>query len=377
MRRRLRRPDDRELEEELSRCPSPSALLLRGSLRFCGPTQSRSKIQIDPGRTGFVFWPVKAPSPSRSRHRLDHSRCDHASSRSRRAVHPLSVAEFSVARNLPVAKYLRHLAVHSQPDILQNLGADVAHLCWMFEHELSPFPTGHVSKVNICLTGNQADVTPPSECLGIVDVNEFFDLERYRGLSIREQQLYYLERMTDALLRTARQFGWDETAIRQTRDRMLDKQLQFAFLWKKPLCSPDRQRQVQGFVSVGPRTQIGLIFSDRNGQELRRSLLSECGSGSFDLRYIFGKLAWIDSHTVQVTQDNGRDFWLCTAEGAVEFHYPRAASGAADAEFALGRMYFEGTVVLRDQIKGRQLIESAAAKGDKHATNFLRRLAKS
>jgi TPR repeat protein len=155
---------------------------------------------------------------------------------------------------------------------------------------------------------------------------------------------------------------------------MLAEGLRFAFLWRKPLSSPDRRTKVQGFVEAGPRTRIGLVFTDRQGTQLQRSLLSEMSTGSFDLKYIFGDITWLDDRTVKVTQDNGRDYWLCTSDGGVEFHYPRAESGAADGEFALGRMYFEGTVVLQDRERGLSLIRSAAAKGDKHALALLRRV---
>lgn len=297
-----------------------------------------------------------------------------------------------------MAKYLRYLVVDPEPSVLAVLRENTNHLCWMFEHYATPYPTGNVAKVNVWFTADAEPVTAheerlgiseaerahlaswrrllttPAECLGIAEVREFFDVARYPSLSAAEQQRYYLDRLHTALVRCARQFGWDESGLADARDRMLADGLRFAFLWKKPLRSPDRCTKVQGFVEAGPRTHVGLVFLDGTGKEIRRSLLSIRSTASFDLRFIFGQITWIDNQTVRVTQDNGRDYWLCTIAGQMEFHYPRAEGGDASGEFALGRMYYGSTVVLGDRERGLRLISSAASKGDKHALAFLGRL---
>ncbi len=297
-----------------------------------------------------------------------------------------------------MAKYLRYLAVHPEPSVLPVLRANTNHLCWMYEHYVTPYPTGNVAKVNVWFTADAEPLTEPAdcmgmgdakraylasqrrlltvpaECLGIAYVREFFDVARYPSLSDAEQQHYYLDRLHTALVRCARQFGWEESRLAAARERMLADGLRFAFFWKKPLSSPDRRTKVQGFVEAGPRTHVGLVFQDGTSKEIRRSLLTIVSTGSFDLRCIFGQIAWVDNQTVRVTQSNGRDYWLCTSVGQVEFHYPRAEGGGAGGEFALGRMYYEGRVVLQDREQGLRLIRSAASNGDKHALAFLDRL---
>jgi TPR repeat protein len=85
----------------------------------------------------------------------------------------------------------------------------------------------------------------------------------------------------------------------------------------------------------------------------------------------YSKISWVDAKTVRVQTDNGRDYWLCSSDGTVEFHYPRAQTGDPHGEYDLGRMYYDGTGVLRDQERGLALIRSAAAKGHRHAVRFL------
>jgi len=273
-----------------------------------------------------------------------------------------------------LTKLLRHLDVRPEPDVLAVLQGNTNHLGWMYEHYLGPLGTGgEVGKINIILTGEQKSI-PISECLGIADVWEEFDTANYPSLTVTDQQRYYLDRMHSALVRCARHFGWDPAPLSAARDRMLADHLQFAFLWKKPITSPDRQTKAQGSIEVGSATRLSLIFLDRQQNEIRRSLISLMPAHDFGVKFIFGSIAWIDNETVRVTQDNKRDYWDCTVSGQVDFHYPRAERGDASGEYALGRMYYEGTVVLQDCDRGLHLIQSAATKGNKHAIAFMARL---
>lgn len=68
------------------------------------------------------------------------------------------------------------------------------------------------------------------------------------------------------------------------------------------------------------------------------------------------------------------DYWICTADGEVEFHYPRAERGDPHGEYDLGRMYYDGALTHLGRDRGLALMRSAAAKGYKHAAVFLDRL---
>ena len=86
---------------------------------------------------------------------------------------------------------------------------------------------------------------------------------------------------------------------------------------------------------------------------------------------MLGRIEWLDNQTVRVVQKNGRDFWTCSVDGSLEFHYPRAEKGDPHAIFDLGRMYWEGLYVLPDQKRALELIHLSAATGYKHAQRFI------
>lgn len=273
-----------------------------------------------------------------------------------------------------MAKYLRYIAVHSeQQEIVAAIGAArVGHLEWMFEEYATPLPTEDVAKVNVYLT--TATSAPATDVLGIATVYEQFDLPAFLALPAADRPRYYLDRLYDALVRCARQYGWDEEPFHTAYRRIIAEGLQFSFFWKKPAASPDRQLKAQAYVEAGNRTGVLLLFTDRDGRELRQVTLSVMGLGPGVVKHMLGRIFWTDPQTVTVLMENGRDFWTCTTEGELEFHYPRAEGGDASGEFDLGKMYYEGTYVQPDQERGLALIRNAAAKGYKHAIAYLRRL---
>jgi hypothetical protein len=249
---------------------------------------------------------------------------------------------------------------------------DVPYLCWMFEHYATPVKTTGIGKVNICFT-QSAPNPPPEDVLGIAYVFEHFDVAVYQSLSGRERPLYYLDLLHTALTRCARHYGWDPQSIDAAYAQIKAADFQFTFAWKKPIASPDRRLKVQVVAEVTEATRLFLIFTDGESRELRRVLLSQVGFGT--LEYVLGRIAWQDRATVRVQNKNSRDYWLCAVDGSPEFHYPPAEAGNPQGVFALGRMYYEGTYVLQDQARGLALMKEALAKGDKHAQNYLRRIA--
>lgn len=273
-----------------------------------------------------------------------------------------------------MAKYLRYIAVHDETLSPPEETDDTAHLPWMYEQYATPVLSNGISKVNVYFLPERPPETAPyDDGLGIAYVRHHFDRSQSASLSGTERKVYYLDRLHEAILRCARQFGWSEKHFSDARERMLADDLRFAFFWKKPLSSPDRSMKVQGFVEAGPRTRVWLVFMDRSGIETQRCLLTVRGTGSSDMGHLFGEMRWTDAHTVQVTMKNGRDYWRCTADGLVEFHYPRAEGGDASGLYALGRMYMEGEIVLQDVERGMRLLREAAQKGDMHAQRYLER----
>lgn len=292
-----------------------------------------------------------------------------------------------------MAKYLRHIAccfvqgnnIHGivdDPDLWAAVrDSDVPYLSWMYEFYATPLASNGIGKVNILFTSafpNPAPEVLPGkpedkEGEGIAYVFESFDGPHYRALSLSERRRYFLDRIHSALLRCARQFGWETKQLDAARARILQDDFRFHFFWKKPVASPDRRTKVQAFLDVTDQTRVYLIFFDRRMQEQKRVLLYtlELGPGIPD--YVLHHIEWLDERTVKITQKNGRDYWTCTIDGDPTFHYPRAESGDPHGEYDLGRIYLSGRLIPLDRERGLKLIESAAAKGYAHAIRFLER----
>jgi hypothetical protein len=282
------------------------------------------------------------------------------------------------ASGAAVAKYLRYIADHFTDAEGRGDAAFYApvrkapptwHLAWMYEHYATPVRSDGVAKVNVFFTAEQLHRTP-SEVLGIADVYEQFDAGHFATLASKPQQRYYVDRLHVALLRCAAHFGWSSDNFVAAYERMI-ADFDFGFYWQKPRTSPDRKTKVQALVEAPFPGRLSLVFFDSKMREQRRALLCMGALGRGSVEFAFGAIDWVDADTVKVQQANGRDYWLCRTDGSVSFHYPRAETGDPHGEFDLGKMYYEGLWVPQDRERGIKLMEGAAAKGFKHAINFL------
>ncbi len=282
-----------------------------------------------------------------------------------------------------MAKYLRYIAFDfrnadgirwAQPAEFNSAVSKVSHLGWMYEHYATPLPSGGVAKVNVAFTTTELN-DELYEVLGIAEVYERFDAAHFLSLSPKKRQLYFLDRLHAALLRCAKQFGWDPSRLDATYQRILAEEFAFRFFWKKPLSSPNRQMKVQALIEVKSfPAHLYLIFFDRDMHEMGRTLLSVGTDGPGAVEFALGEIRWLDANTVRVQHQNGRDYWLCTTQGELEFHYRRAENGDRHGQYDLGRMYYDGQWVLKDQEMGLQWIQAAADQGYRHAIQFLANL---
>jgi len=280
-----------------------------------------------------------------------------------------------------MTKYLRYLACgfgtgNTDRDwrdgaYPRHADADIGYLDWMYECYALPLRADNVAKVNVCFTIDSPNSAPFEDGLGIVDVWEFFDIEKFDRLSAVEQQRYFLDRLHAALMNCAEHFGWDSKPLEEAHARIIREAFNFSFFWKKPVTSPDRRTKAQLFVDVVGDANLYLVFFDRNMAELRRMLFSVVGAVSGVPEQLINRISWDDNQTVRLLCENERDYWLVKTAGDVEFRYPRAQTGDPQGEFDLGRIYYEGMGVLQDKERGLKLIEAAAAKGFKHAIRFL------
>lgn len=280
-------------------------------------------------------------------------------------------------------KYLRFIADHftdadGRPD--EHLSAawrqapEVWHLGWMYEHYATPMRANGVAKVNVFFTAAEVD-RAPDEVLSIASVYETFDAEHFLSLPPPGRKKYYLDRLHAAMTRCAATFGWELRSLTDAYQRILDEDYQFSFLWKKPLASPDRRMKVQALVEASPfPVRLYVVLFDRQMNEMRRTLLSVGTNGRGAVEFALGEIGWVDANTVKILTTNSRDYWLCTTDGQLDFHYPRADDGDPHGEYDLGRLYYDGELVLQDRERGLKLIRAAASKGFKHAIRFLAQL---
>lgn len=257
------------------------------------------------------------------------------------------------------------------PYPLSRCGPSVQHLTWMYEHFGTPVVSNGASKLVVNFTREDLG-RAPLEVLGIATVFEPFDVGALATRPAREQQEVFLARLHGAAMRAADQFGWERGPLEAGERAIRERDFVFEFFWKKPLANPDRRWRVQAFVAASPfPTRVWLVFTDRSGTEVRRVLLSEGANCPGGIAFVLGEIGWVDATTVRVTHENGRDFWTCTTEGDLTFHYPRGEREDPHGEYDLGRMYLEGMHVLRDEARGLALIGRSAAKGFRHAVRFL------
>ena len=240
----------------------------------------------------------------------------------------------------------------------------------MFERYATPCRTDGAGKVNLLFTAGNSEEAY-EDGLGIAYVVEQFPSESFLALPARQQQEEYLDRMHAALVRCANQLGWDRKPLDAARARMIAEHFASGFFWKKPIASPDRTWKVQAYIQAGVETWIELVFFNNQLVEQRRVRFSRIPTSAGPAEFVLGRIEWLDKQTVRVVQKNGRDFWTCTVDGSLAFHYPRAEQGDPHGIFDLGRMYWEGLYVLPDHKRALALIHASAAAGYKHAQRFL------
>ena len=256
-------------------------------------------------------------------------------------------------------------------------------LTWMLEHYALPLETLGISKVLIYLV--QGLCTPPpivvpltpehrEDVEGMAEILQPIDVPAFAAMSPHDKQTYLLDLIHAALVRCAEHFRWNRQPLDAARERILQDDFRFEFDWKKPLASPDRKHKVQARLVVTDQLRIWLIFYDRGLNEIDRKLLCTGGVGKGAAKFALHRIAWRDAETVCVTQENNRDFWLCTISGQPEFHYPRAERGDPHGLYDLGQFYLEGRFVAHDPVRGRELIEAAASKGFVPARRWLSRV---
>jgi hypothetical protein len=271
-------------------------------------------------------------------------------------------------------KFLRYIAGYHDPEIEQAIGgAGAIHVFPMYEYYATPLKSDGCAKLNVCFRRQAVDSTP-SQVLGVATIERWFDLDVFSGAPPHAQRRRVLDELHSAVLSTGEHFGWTMERAHAAYDLIIRNNLRFQIVWAKPKASPDRTLRVRVDVDFADVVRLEVVFLDRKGQSVLKRPFSMVGPGLGVVEYVVGNVQWLDNTRVKITHKNGRDYWICGTDGTLEFYFPRAESGNPHGLFALGQMYCEGQYVLRDPIKGRQLVEAAARRGYLHATNYLQRM---
>lgn len=271
-------------------------------------------------------------------------------------------------------KYLRSIAVHYRAKrIVDAVGASgVSYVVYLLESALLPIHSPEIAKTNIFLADG-ADPLMPPDALGVASVTTCFDKDTFLRLTRQEQREYFLNVLHTALMEVATEHQLSASAISAARDQVLAGGFKLDTVWKSPKQSRDKKQTATVVLEIGESTSAFVIFKRRDGVEFARTLFSIVPSSKGPIDFLVGDLAWVEPETVRVTQANGRDYWLITPTGDVEFVFEPASIGNPHGLYQLGTMYWEGKYVLTDRVKALSLISTAAEGGYAHAVNFINR----
>jgi hypothetical protein len=264
---------------------------------------------------------------------------------------------------------------HHDAEIEEAIGrAGASYVLPMYEYYATPLRTNGCGKLNICFRQKAFSAPPsPSLLLDVAMIEWPFNLKAFASAPPNTQTRYILDLAHAALLASGSHLGWSLDPAIEAYGVILQKAIRFEFVWRKPKSSPDRKLRVQVEVDFRQTVRLYVTFLAPNGQALLRKLFSVVGPGLGCVAAVLGRIEWIDNTLVKITHQNDRDYWLCGADGSLDFFFPRAARGEPHGLFELGRMYCEGLYVLRDLVRGRTLVEAAARKGYHHAIQYLRK----
>ena len=250
--------------------------------------------------------------------------------------------------------------------------APIRNIRALYRRLVLPVPSSRMAKLNVCLSLD-GGFGEPFEVLNVGYVWQPFDQSAFLQLGPAEQQRSYLDTMHTAAMRAAASEGWEPARFETAHAELLRSHFTASFLWKKPITSPDRKHKAQIAVEMtATETEFYLVFFDRRLQSLQRVLLVR--SQGEDPGNCFSSVGWRDDRTVKVGRECSSMFWEVNVDGGLRFRSPKAEAGDAQAMYALGLLHYQGGVPHKDEPRGLELIQAAAALGYKHAHRFIERL---
>ena len=162
---------------------------------------------------------------------------------------------------------------------------------------------------------------------------------------------------------------------------MKQRKCLFREYYKKTIFSENKQYKARIYFEFDyERDGVYVDFSDKSNNYINRVQFTP--SGYSIICQSVGGLEWIDNESVKVwniqvpqigtdADSNRKNYWIIRTSGEVEFRNIYADENDPHALYQLGLYYMEGTHILKNETKGRELIKKAADLRYKHATKWL------
>ena len=268
--------------------------------------------------------------------------------------------------------------IKASSDYRNEVGKCCSYLSRMYEYYFSPLRTGNLAGITIYLVGKSQLPELPESCENIKVLTKVIDTDLFARLSAKDKPIYILGLCQQAIMSLVDEMGWNREAFENTYSKIMNQEGCFREHWHKAKTSPDRQMKAQiyfedDFESDG----IYVDFTDRQGRLLNRIRFAPKGY-QVHCKSI-GEIQWVDNVSVKIQRTFGTgfsdtsDYWTVGVDGSVDYHSPRAEGVGASTHglFALGTLFWEGSVVFENKRKGLELIKEAARRNYIHAKKWL------
>lgn len=274
-------------------------------------------------------------------------------------------------------KYFRFIYGNQSIDIKPDteMSAEVSfyteYLSRAYQFYFSPIKTEGFSTIIVYL----ADELPKQK---IVEYGTFtaictlFDRRYFIELTEERKAEYIATICHSSIMEYVNDKRWNSKPFTDAFKHLKDSDYKFFDYYGRQKSSPDRQTRARIWFEDDYRERGTFVeFSDRSGSLTNLVKFTPSGLSVFngDVK----NLTWVDNECVRLTfgDDKRSEYWLVNRNGEVNFISPETDD--AQQMFRLGQMYWEGTRILRDEVKGTALIRQATERGYKHAMAWIKR----
>ena len=278
-----------------------------------------------------------------------------------------------------MGKYLRVTQLDMEISTARSFGSlggrSFASISDLFAIESLPIPSNTVSKLIIRFDMNRDVPFTLDEMLEVIVVYCSFDCPAVAKMASHEQKEYFVQAIENVFREFSPKYGWNMGLVLAATARMRECDLRFDRPWGKPVWQRSRKQSAQLRMIFETRVSLFVEIFDKTSAFEKRLFIVELPASVYLAAQAIGKLKWLSETELQLMHKNNRDYWLINLESeSVEFHFPRAESGDAHGQYALGCMYQDGDLVPEDRELAIHWLSKAAEQGYKQAVQRLAKL---